>query len=99
MCAGPYSGQETRGEASALMFRPSARGRNGPRLDILRAVTMQRRRDVGLAGPGRRCGARKYADLVAITGDPVADIGALGSRFWFCTKGGQGNPQNDLSVH
>jgi len=46
---------------------------------------------VGAVAPG------KFADLIAITGDPIADIGAL-EQVRFVMKGGQ-VIRNDLSVH
>ena len=60
-----------------------------PPLDILRAVTSNAaemlEKDssrVGAVEPG------KFADLIAVTGDPIADIGAL-EHVRFVMKGGQ----------
>jgi len=39
----------------------------------------------------------KFADLIAVTADPIADIGAL-KQVRFVMKGGQ-VIRNDLSVH
>ena len=46
---------------------------------------------VGAVEPG------KFADLIAVTADPIADIGAL-EQVQFVMKGGQ-VIRNDLSVH
>ena len=81
-----YPGK-TRGEASALMFS-QLRGAGMPALDILRAVTSNAAEllgwqdRVGTVEPG------KFADLIAVSGDPLADIGAL-EHVRFVMKGGQ----------
>lgn len=89
-----YPGK-TRGQATATMF--SALHKAGmPALDILRAVTtsaaeMLAWQDrVGAVEPGR------FADLVAVAGDPVADVGEL-ERVRFVMKGGQ-VVRNDLGA-
>jgi len=80
-----YPGK-TRGQASATMF-PALRRAGMPPLDILRAVTsgaaeMLGWQDrVGAVEPG------KFADLVAVDGDPVADITEL-ERVRFVMKDG-----------
>ena len=81
-----YPGK-TRGQATATMF--SALHNSGmPALDIIRAVTTSAAEmlgwqdRVGAVEPGR------FADLVAVAGDPVADIGEL-ERVRFVMKGGQ----------
>jgi imidazolonepropionase-like amidohydrolase len=90
-----YPGK-TRGEASALMFSHLHEA-GMPSLDILRAVTSNAAEmlgwqdQVGAVEPG------KFADLIAVTADPIADIGAL-EQVQFVMKGGQ-VIRNDLSVH
>lgn len=87
-----YPGK-TRGQATATMF--SALHKAGmPPLDILRAVTTSAAEmlgwqdRVGAVEPGR------FADLVAVAGDPVTDVGEL-ERVRFVMKGGQ-VVRNDL---
>lgn len=89
-----YPGK-TRGEATATMF--SALHHSGmPSLDIIRAVTTNAAQmlgwqdRIGAAEPG------KFADLVAVAGDPVADVSEL-ERVRFVMKGGQ-IVRNDLEL-
>src|SRR5262249_28733473 len=87
-----YPGK-TRGEASATMFT-TLRKAGMPPLDILRAVTASAadmlgwQDRVGAIAPG------KLADLVAVAGDPLADIGEL-EHIRFVMKGGR-VVRNDL---
>ena len=87
-----YPGK-TRGQATATMFS-SLRAAGMPALDILRAVTSNAAEllgwqdKVGAVEPGR------FADLVAVAGDPVADITEL-ERVRFVMKDGQ-VVKNDL---
>jgi imidazolonepropionase-like amidohydrolase len=81
-----YPGK-TRGQASAVMFRNL--GHAGmPALEIIRAVTINAaamlgwQDRIGTVEPG------KFADLVAVAGDPIADITEL-ERVAFVMKGGQ----------
>ena len=81
-----YPGK-TRGQATATMFS-SLRAAGMPPLDVLRAVTTNAAEllgwqdKVGAIEPGR------FADLVAVAGDPVADITEL-ERVRFVMKGGE----------
>jgi len=90
-----YPGK-TRGQASATMF-PTLRKSGMPALDILRAVTSSAAEmlgwqyRVGAVEPG------KFADLVAVAGDPIADITEL-ERVRFVMKDGQ-VVRNDLASH
>jgi imidazolonepropionase-like amidohydrolase len=90
-----YPGK-TRGEASAGIFR-ALRDAGMPPLDILRAATVRAAEmlgwqdRVGVVEPGR------FADLIAVAGDPVADITEL-ERVRFVMKGGQ-VVRNELSGH
>ena len=90
-----YTGK-TRGQASATMF--SALHHAGmPPLDILRAVTTNA---AELLGWQDRVGAvepGKFADLVAVAGDPIADITEL-ERVRFVMKDGQ-VVRNDPASH
>ena len=90
-----YAGK-TRGEASALMFS-HLREAGMPPLDILRAVTSNAAEMLGWQDRVGAVEPGKFADLIAVTGDPIADIGAL-EQVRFVMKGGQ-VIRNDLSVH
>jgi imidazolonepropionase-like amidohydrolase len=81
-----YPGK-TRGQASAMMFS-TLRAIGMPPLDIIRAVTVNAadmlgwQDRVGAVEPG------KFADLIAVAGDPIADISEL-ERIRFVMKDGQ----------
>jgi len=90
-----YPGK-TRGQATATMF-PALHSAGMPPLDILRAVTTTA---AELLGWQDRVGAvepGKFADLVAVAGDPVADISEL-ERVRFVMKDGQ-VVRNELAPH
>jgi imidazolonepropionase-like amidohydrolase len=81
-----YPGK-TRGEASVATFVNLHRA-GMPALDVIRAVTSNA---AEMLGWGDRIGTiepGKLADLVAVSGDPVADIAEL-ERVRFVMKGGQ----------
>src|SRR5262252_1253061 len=88
-----YPGK-TRGEASTLTFVHL--GEAGmPALDVIRAVTIN---GAEMLGWGDRIGAvepGKFADLVAVSGDPLADIAEL-ERVRFVMKDGA-VVRNDLA--
>jgi imidazolonepropionase-like amidohydrolase len=90
-----YPGK-TRGEASALMFSHLHEA-GMPSLDILRAVTSNAAEMLGWQDRVGAVDPGKFADLIAVTTDPIADIGAL-EQVGFVMKGGQ-VIRNDLSVH
>lgn len=84
---GWYLPGKTRGEASATMF--SALHTAGmPSLDILRAVTVNAAEMLGWQDRIGAVEPGKLADLVAVAGDPLADISEL-ERVRFVMKGGQ----------
>ena len=90
-----YPGK-TRGEASVAVF-VNLHKAGMPALDVIRAVTINA---AEMLGWGDRIGTiepGKFADLVAVPGDPVADIGEL-ERVRFVMKGGQ-VVRNALSLH
>jgi imidazolonepropionase-like amidohydrolase len=76
----------TRGQAARAIFRAYAGAGMKP-LDILRAATVNAadllgwQKQLGTLEPG------KYADLIAVPGDPLADIGEL-EKIGFVMKGG-----------
>jgi imidazolonepropionase-like amidohydrolase len=90
-----YPGK-TRGEASVATFVKLHQA-GVPTLDVIRAVTINA---AEMLGWGDRIGTiapGKFADLVAVAGDPIADIGEL-ERVRFVIKGGQ-VVRNGLSSH
>jgi len=90
-----YPGR-TRGEASVSRF-PALHQAGMSSLDVIRAITINAAEmlgwqdRVGAIEPGR------FADLVAVAGDPVADITEL-TRVRFVMKGGQ-VVRNELALH
>jgi imidazolonepropionase-like amidohydrolase len=90
-----YPGK-TRGQASATMF--SALHAVGmPSLDIIRAVTTNAAEMLGWQDHVGGVEPGKFADLVAVAGDPVADITEL-ERVRFVMKDGH-VVKNDLASH
>ncbi|GGF04798.1 amidohydrolase family protein [Hymenobacter cavernae] len=78
---------KTRGQASLLMFRAYAASGMSP-LEIIRAATLNA---AELLGAKDRLGALEpnmYADLIAVEGDPLADIAVL-EQVRFVMKGGK----------
>ena len=90
-----YPGK-TRGEASALMFS-HLRQAGMPALDILRAVTSNAAEMLGWQDRVGAVESGKFADLIAVAEDPIADIGAL-EQVRFVMKGGR-VIRDDLSAH
>ena len=90
-----YPGK-TRGQASTATL-VNLRQAGMPPLDVIRAVTINAAEmlgwadHIGAAEPGR------FADLIAVAGDPVADITEL-ERVRFVMKGGQ-VIRNDFASH
>ncbi|MGB7846362.1 MAG: amidohydrolase family protein [Candidatus Acidiferrum sp.] len=90
-----YPGK-TRGQAAASTF-VHLYDAGMPPLDVLRAVTTNA---AGMLGWQDRVGAvepGKFADLVAVAGDPIADISEL-ERIRFVMKDGE-VVRNDLASH
>jgi len=82
-----YYPGKTRGEATALMF--SALHHTGmPSLDILRAVTISAAEMLGWQDRLGSIEPGKLADIVAVAGDPIADITEL-ERVRFVMKDGR----------
>jgi imidazolonepropionase-like amidohydrolase len=90
-----YPGK-TRGQASATMFS-SLHDVGMPSLDILRAVTTNAAEMLGWQDRVGAIEPGKFADLVAVSGDPLADITEL-ERVRFIMKDGQ-VIKNDLPPH
>jgi imidazolonepropionase-like amidohydrolase len=81
-----YPGK-TRGQASAATF-VNLRDAGMPPLDVIRAVTINAAEMLGWQDRIGRIEPGKFADLVAVAGDPIADISEL-ERVRFVMKGGQ----------
>jgi imidazolonepropionase-like amidohydrolase len=91
LCAGSdmcwsYPGK-TRGQATATVFA-KLRDAGMPPLEILRAVTTRAAEMLGWQGRVGALEAGHYADLVAVQGDPLADITEL-ERIEFVMKAGR----------
>ena len=90
-----YPGK-TRGQASVATF-VNLRQAGMPALDVIRAVTINAAEVLGWQDRIGTIEPTKLADLVAVSGDPVADVGEL-ERVRFVMKGGQ-VVRNDLVSH
>jgi imidazolonepropionase-like amidohydrolase len=90
-----YPGK-TRGQASASRF-PVLHEAGMPSLDVIRAITTNAAEMLGWQDRVGAVEPGKFADLVAVAGDPVADIGEL-ERVRFVMKDGQ-VVRNDLASH
>lgn len=90
-----YPGK-TRGQASATIFA-NLHDAGMPPLDILRAVTTNAAEMLGWQDRVGAVEPGKFADLVAVLGDPIADIHEL-ERVRFVMKGGQ-VVKNELASH
>jgi imidazolonepropionase-like amidohydrolase len=90
-----YPGQ-TRGRGSVAVF-VNLHKAGMPALDVIRAVTSNAAEMLGWSDRIGTIEAGKFADLIAVTGDPVADIDEL-ERVRFVMKGGQ-VVRDELSSH
>jgi imidazolonepropionase-like amidohydrolase len=90
-----YPGK-TRGEATATMF-PALQKSGMPTLDIIRAVTTNAAEMLGWQDRVGSIEPGKFADLVAVAGDPIADITEM-ERVRFVMKDGQ-VVRNDIASH
>jgi len=89
-----YPGK-TCGQATATRF-PVLHDAGMPSLDVIRAITTNAAEMLGWQDRVGAIEPGKFADLVAVSGDPVADITEL-ERVRFVMKGGQ-VVRNDLSA-
>lgn len=80
-----YPGK-TRGEATASVF-PHLHEAGVPAIDVIRAITTNAAEMLGWQGRIGAIEPGKFADLVAVTGDPLADITEL-ERVRFVMKDG-----------
>jgi imidazolonepropionase-like amidohydrolase len=90
-----YPGK-TRGEASTGVFVNLQRA-GMPALDVIRAITVNAAEMLGWQDRIGSVEPGKFADLIAVAGDPVADISEL-ERVRFVMKDGQ-VIRNDLGQH
>jgi len=90
-----YPGK-TRGEASAATF-VHLRAAGIPPLDVIRAITVNAAEMLGWQDRIGSIEPGKFADLVAVAGDPIADITEI-ERVRFVMKDGQ-VVRNDLTPH
>jgi len=90
-----YPGK-TRGEASAAAF-VNLRAAGMPPLDVIRAITVNAAQMLGWQDRIGSIEPGKFADLVAVAGDPIADITEI-ERVRFVMKDGQ-VVRNDLTSH
>jgi imidazolonepropionase-like amidohydrolase len=81
-----YPGK-TRGQASMSRF-PTLHQAGMSSLDVIRSITSNAAEMLGWSDRIGTIGPGKFADLVAVAGDPVADITEL-ERVQFVMKGGQ----------
>jgi imidazolonepropionase-like amidohydrolase len=90
-----YPGK-TRGEASAATL-VNLRAAGMPPLDVIRAITVNAAEMLGWQDRIGSVEPGKFADLIAVAGDPIADITEL-ERVRFVMKDGQ-VVRNDLASH
>jgi imidazolonepropionase-like amidohydrolase len=89
-----YPGK-TRGELSARVF-PALQHAGMPALDVIRAVTTSAAQMLGWEDRIGAVEPGKLADLIAVTGDPLADVSEL-LRIRFVMKSGK-VIRNDLAI-
>ncbi len=87
---------KTRGAASAATF-VNLRAAGMPSLDVIRAITINAAEMLGWQDRVGSIEPGKFADLVAVAGDPIADITEI-ERVRFVMKDGQ-VVRNDLTSH
>ena len=78
---------KTRGQASLLLYE-ALRDEGMPPVEIIRAATVNAAELLGWQDRVGTLEANKYADLIAVEGDPLKDITEL-QRVKFVMKGGQ----------
>jgi len=91
-----FSPGKTRGEAS-LEALLNLRQAGMPALDVIRAITTSAAEMLGWQDRIGSIEPGKLADLVAVSGDPIADVTEL-ERVRFVMKGGE-VVRNDLAAH
>ena len=89
-----YPGK-TRGEATVMMMTTGLHSEGMPPADIIRAMTVSAAELLGWQDRVGTIEPKKFADLIAVTGDPLQDIGEL-EHVKFVMKGGH-VVKNELS--
>jgi imidazolonepropionase-like amidohydrolase len=89
-----YMPGKTRGEATASVF-PALHAAGMPTLDVIRAITSGAAEMLGWQDRIGAIESGKFADIIAVAGDPVADVTEL-QRVRFVMKDGQ-IIRNDLA--
>ena len=79
--------EKTRGQASISRF-PTLHQSGMPSLDVIRAITTNAAEMLGWQDRIGAIEAGKFADLIAVAGDPIADITEI-ERVRFVMKGGE----------
>jgi imidazolonepropionase-like amidohydrolase len=82
-----YYPGKTRGQTTASRF-PTLHKAGMPSLDVIRAITTNAAEMLGWQDRIGSIEPAKFADLIAVAGNPIADIGEL-ERVRFVMKGGQ----------
>ena len=90
-----YPGK-TRGQASVSRF-PTLHEAGMPSLDVIRAITTNAAEMLGWQDRIGAIEPGKFADMVAVSGDPIADVYEL-ERIRFVMKDGQ-EVRNELASH
>lgn len=93
---GWYFPRKTRGQISVSRF-PTLHEAGMPSLDVIRAITTNAAEMLGWQDRVGAIELGKFADIVAVSGDPIADIHEL-ERVKFVMKDGQ-VVRNDFSSH
>ncbi len=93
---GWYYPGKTRGQASVSRF-PTLRQAGMPSLDVIRCITTNAAEMLGWQDRIGAIEPGKFADLVAVAGDPICDITEL-ERVRFVMKNGE-VVKNELSSH
>ncbi len=88
---------KTRGEATAMMFSSLHDDGGMPSLEIIRSVTTNAAEMLGWQDRVGAIEPGKFADLVAVTGDPIANATEM-EQVRFVMKDGQ-VVRNDLGSH
>ena len=91
-----YYPGKTRGESSVTVLL-NLRAAGVPALDVIRAITVNAAEMLGWQDKIGAIDPGKFADLVAVTGDPVADVTEL-ERVRFVMKNGE-VVKNDFAAH